>query len=90
MSTFRRCKWCGLVHDIGPVTVVARYTDCSVWLCPGCGTQIDDRPAGWGGSYPVETGATVGKPQTCPSACYTNGLCTCGKGDYQPPRSVSE
>jgi hypothetical protein len=50
----RRCKWCGCVHDTGKVTVLARYADCSVWACPGCGAQIDDRPAGWGGSYPVE------------------------------------
>lgn len=44
-----RCKWCGCVHDSGPVTVVARYSDCSVWRCPGCGVLVDDRDPRWGG-----------------------------------------
>jgi hypothetical protein len=75
----RRCKWCGCVHDTGKVTVLARYADCSVWACPGCGAQIDDRPAGWGGSYPVEepTATATTAAQRCPNACYTNGICTC-------------
>lgn len=46
-----RCTRCRLVHDSGPVTVVARYSDCSVWRCPGCNSLIDDRPIGWGGSF---------------------------------------
>jgi predicted Zn-ribbon and HTH transcriptional regulator len=46
-----RCKRCGHVHDSGPVTVVARYSDCSVWHCPSCNSLIDDRPIGWGGSF---------------------------------------
>ncbi len=72
----RRCKWCGCEHDTGKVTVLARYADCSVWACPGCGTQIDDRPAGWGGSYPVERRPTT-VVRRCPNSCYTNGICTC-------------
>ena len=43
------CARCGHVHDAGHVEVVARYQDCSVWKCPGCGASIDDRPVGWGG-----------------------------------------
>jgi hypothetical protein len=49
-----QCKWCGHVHDTGKVTVIARYTDCSVWKCPRCGVTLDDRPAGWGGAYKVD------------------------------------
>ena len=45
-----QCVRCGNVHDSGPVEVIARYSDCSVWKCPGCGSQVDDRPVGWGGS----------------------------------------
>ena len=45
-----QCTRCGHVHDGASVTVVARYTDCSVWQCPKCKSQIDDRPIGWGGS----------------------------------------
>lgn len=45
-----RCKWCSNVHDGGKVTVIARYSDCSVWKCPGCGSSIDDRPISIGGS----------------------------------------
>jgi hypothetical protein len=45
-----RCVPCGHVHDAAKVTVVQRYTDCSVWRCPRCGSLIDDRPRGWGGS----------------------------------------
>lgn len=34
---------------------VSRYRDCSVWLCPSCRSQVDDRPSAWGGSaIPVE------------------------------------
>lgn len=35
---------CGRVFDIGYVTIVARYADCSVFRCPGCNGLIDDRP----------------------------------------------
>ncbi len=49
-----RCKWCSCVHDTTKVTVVSRYTDCSVWRCPGCSVLLDDRPERWGGgTYPV-------------------------------------
>lgn len=43
-----RCTHCGKVYDLSTVTVVARYLDCSVWLCPGHGGQVDDRgETGW-------------------------------------------
>lgn len=45
-----RCKWCQLVHDAAKVTVLERYSDCSVWKCPNCGTRLDDRPESLGGS----------------------------------------
>ncbi len=43
------CKHCGCVHDSGPVEVIARYADCSVWRCPGCRVAVDDRDPRWGG-----------------------------------------
>lgn len=50
-----RCRHCAKVYDLTSVTVVARYTDCSVWHCPGCGLQVDDRGKGgdsaWGRSH---------------------------------------
>ena len=49
-----RCTRCSRVYDLGKVTVTARYTDCSVWRCPGCGITVDDRPAGWGDHHYVE------------------------------------
>lgn len=43
-----RCTWCPKVYDLGTVTVTARYTDCSMWKCPGCGNTVDDRgDSGW-------------------------------------------
>lgn len=50
MSWPVKCTRCHHVHDGGLVTVVQRYTDCSTWLCPRCGSLIDDRPVSWGGS----------------------------------------
>ena len=48
MGQMVRCTWCGHIYDLGTVTVVARYLDCSVWLCPGHGGQVDDRgDTGW-------------------------------------------
>jgi len=45
-----RCCHCSRVYDLGSVHVVQRYTDCSVWQCPGCKLQVDDRcDSGWGG-----------------------------------------
>lgn len=55
MSYPVRCRFCSHVHDSAKVEVVARYADCSVWRCPGCKAQIDDRPRAWGGSaFPVK------------------------------------
>lgn len=42
-----QCR-CGHVYDMGAVTVTGRFTDCSVWRCPGCGVDTDDRIEGWG------------------------------------------
>lgn len=48
MNSRVRCTWCGHIYDLGHVTVVARYTDCSMWNCPGCKTLVDDRgDTGW-------------------------------------------
>lgn len=38
-----QCR-CGKVYDIGRVEVTARYADCDMWNCPGCGAQSDNRP----------------------------------------------
>lgn len=45
------CTRCHYLHDSAKVEVVARYSDCTVWKCPRCGSHIDDRPVGWGGSF---------------------------------------
>jgi hypothetical protein len=43
-----RCTHCRHVYDLAAVSVVARYADCSVWQCPGCKLQVDDRgDTGW-------------------------------------------
>jgi hypothetical protein len=40
-----RCTHCGDMYSLTRVHVTARYTDCSVWTSPCCGTPgIDDRP----------------------------------------------
>lgn len=38
-----KCTRCPKVYDTGYVEVTARYADCSMWKCPGCGRQCDDR-----------------------------------------------
>ena len=38
-----RCNYCGGIYDLGKVTVVERYADCSVFLAPCCGRKVDDR-----------------------------------------------
>lgn len=48
-----RCLRCGHVHDASKVEPTARYADCTVWRCPRCKAQIDDRAGGWGGSERV-------------------------------------
>lgn len=47
MTSPVRCQ-CGGVYDLGTVTVIQRYADCSVWVSPCCKRQTDDRE--W--SYP--------------------------------------
>jgi hypothetical protein len=48
MTSPARCTYCQHVYDLGKVTVTARYTDCSMWHCPGCKTLVDDRgETGW-------------------------------------------
>lgn len=40
-----RCLHCSSVYSLTHVHVTARYTDCSVWTTPCCGTPgVDDRP----------------------------------------------
>jgi rubredoxin len=50
-----QCTSCRLIFDAGKVEVTARYSDCSVWKCPGCGRTHDDRPS-WSGGAGVRTG----------------------------------
>lgn len=38
-----RCLHCRTVYDMGAVQPVGRYLDCTVWRCPGCKLQVDDR-----------------------------------------------
>lgn len=48
MASPVRCRHCGKVYDLTAVTIVARKADCSIWHCPGCGVQVDDRgETGW-------------------------------------------
>ena len=54
MSNPVRCLRCGGVYDLGRVTVVARYSDCSVWRSPCCDIETDDRTPGWGGPRSYE------------------------------------
>jgi hypothetical protein len=49
MSQPARCLRCSHgVYDLGTVEVTARYTDCSMWKSPCCGSVVDDRgETGW-------------------------------------------
>lgn len=47
MSLPVRCTRCRNVYDVATVEVIARYSDCSVWVSPCCRQTVDDRPAGW-------------------------------------------
>jgi hypothetical protein len=50
-----RCLHCRTVYDMAAVQIVQRYSDCSVWRCPGCRLQVDDRClTGWGGRRDIE------------------------------------
>jgi hypothetical protein len=50
MTSPVRCRHCGKVYDLGRVEIVSRRLDCSVWHCPGCNLQVDDRgESGWTG-----------------------------------------
>lgn len=60
MSMPVECLSCGNVHDAAKVTVTATYADCSMWNCPGCGRQRDDRPAGMGGIPTTPQGGVMG------------------------------
>lgn len=50
-----RCRHCAKVYDLAKVVIVGRYLDCSVWHCPGCDLQVDDRgehgDSAWGRSH---------------------------------------
>lgn len=45
MAAPYECLSCRKVFDGGKATVTARYADCSMWNCPGCGRQHDSRHA---------------------------------------------
>lgn len=49
MTSPVRCLRChNGVYDLGKVEVTARYTDCSMWKAPCCGSVVDDRgQTGW-------------------------------------------
>lgn len=49
-----RCLRCGHVHDVALVTPTGRYSDCTMWRCPKCNAEIDDRAGGYGGSERVD------------------------------------
>lgn len=49
-----RCLRCHRVHDAAIVTPTGRYSDCTVWRCPNCNAEIDDRAGGYGGAVRVE------------------------------------
>ncbi len=38
-----RCNRCRGVYDLGKVEVTARYSDCTVFKTPCCGSVADDR-----------------------------------------------
>lgn len=48
MTSPVRCAHCGRIYDLGKVTVLQRYLDCSVWKTPCCRVMVDDRGPGWG------------------------------------------
>lgn len=48
-----RCLRCRKIHDAGKVTPTGRYSDCTVWRCPNCSAEIDDRAGGYGGAERV-------------------------------------
>jgi uncharacterized Zn finger protein len=53
-----RCDTTGGEFSVGPVEVIQRYTDCSVFRCPECGGSHDDRMA-WSGPREKRMGYTV-------------------------------
>lgn len=53
-----RCGTTGREFSVGPVTVVQRYLDRSVFVCPECRGQHDDRPQ-WGSDPDARMGYRV-------------------------------
>jgi hypothetical protein len=43
MSALVKCTWCGQKYDLTRVTVIKRYSDCTVFESPCCRRQVDDR-----------------------------------------------
>lgn len=37
------CNHCRSTYELGRVTTVARYADCTVFITPCCGREVDDR-----------------------------------------------
>lgn len=48
-----RCLRCYGVHDAATVQPTGRYSDCTVWRCPNCKAEIDDRPRPMGSAVRV-------------------------------------
>jgi hypothetical protein len=52
------------IYDIGRVEVTARYTDCTMWRTPCCGSVVDDRgKTGWTSRRDYEV---IDKSGLCP------------------------
>ena len=54
MTSPVRCTSCDHVYDLGAITDYGRYTDCTVWKCPGCKITVSDRPHAWGHDHHFE------------------------------------
>lgn len=43
-----RCAHCHRIYDLARIRVVRMYVDCTVWVAPCCGREVDDRgETGW-------------------------------------------
>lgn len=76
-----QCR-CGRVYDRYNVTVTARYADCDVWNCPGCGAQSDNRP--WVHQPYTQLGEFLmpDTPQPCQATVRLGDF-----GNLRPPRT---
>lgn len=49
MTDVVKCNRGGGLFDLGHVTPIARYADCTTFKAPCCGVHTDDRPGLFGG-----------------------------------------